>query len=541
MESPELAAPSAPSPQPEIRPPVGGEPPRGGPGSSGAQPPATPAASAQGAPQVLTRPIEVAAQAEVRLATSGAVHVEAVDPSIVDVREVEPGIIGIRGVRPGDTAIVVLTAGDVLVWSVHVTPAPILPSTPISGPGGVLDAFYQPLPNPAIAGPIAPACNDLGPGAAYRLPWTCAPFPGANWAALFERGDVQGAFAPGAWNLNVHPTGGIQVAAASYLPTPIEAFGSPPAWGIDTRAPWGTEVIYTPSGVDVLQHLRIPNGDVFGGMTYLGPLAGIQLSYRPVDLQVSTLASGGQVLAAGALGVRSGDVSVSYIWSPVGNGIIARLTQSPLDLAVAVGSSETDVGVAYTFSGGQSVQALWSSVGGFQVAYVAPLGEAVTRTTVVAGQPQVMAILEPTGGPQITTVPMGPGSLTLTPVLLWGRSSTAHLRMPLASPAAPEPPAPLAPAAPAGTLIVRACVNNRRDDTCAQSDPALLITVLVDGTPVTMSGTGVSVPAGSHRVAVPLEAVPPLLVPLKGLTCDLTIPAFGVGVCELPFRREGAP
>ncbi|HYM90778.1 MAG TPA: hypothetical protein VEW91_03985 [bacterium] len=475
------------------------------------------------------------------MATSGAVHVEAVDPSIVDVREVEPGIIGIRGVRPGDTAIVVLTAADVLVWPVHVTPAPILPSTPVAGPGGVLDALYQPLPNPAIAGLIEPVCDDLGPGAAFRPPWTCAQGPGANWAALFERGDVQGAFAAGSYNLDVHPRGGIQVVVASYLPTPLDPFGSPPTWGIDTRAPWGTEVIDSPVGVEVLQHFRIANGDVFGGMTYLGPLAGIQLSFRPVELQVSTLASGGQVLAAGALGLRAGDVSVSYIASPIGNGIIVRLTQSPLDLAVSVGSSETDVGVAYTFSGGQSVQGFWSSVNGFQVVYVAPLGEAVTRTTVVAGQPEFSATLEPTGGPQITTVPVGPGSLTLTPVLLWGRTSSAHLRMPLAGPAAPEPLAPLAPAAPAGTLIVRACVNSRRDDTCTQSDPALLITVLVDGTPVTMSGTGVSVPAGSHRVAVPLEAVPPLLVPLKGLTCDLTIPAFGVGVCELPFRREGAP
>lgn len=246
------------------------------------------------------------------------------------------------------------------------------------------------------------------------------------------------------------------------------------------------------------------------------------------------------MLAAGTLSVRSGNVTVSYIASPIGNGIIAHFTQNPLDLAVAFASTETDVGVAYNFSGGQSVQALWSSVGGFQVAFVAPLGGVATRTTIVAGQPQVSAILD-TSEPEVTTVPMGPGSLTLTPVLLWSHSYGAHMRFPLAGPPMPPLPAPLEPAPPAGTLIVRACVSSRGGDTCTPSDPSLLLTVLVDGTPVSMSGAGLSVPAGSHRVEVPLEAVPPLLVPLRGLTCDLVIPAFTVGVCELPFRREGAP
>ena len=189
----------------------------------------------------------------------------------------------------------------------------------------------------------------------------------------FQQGDVAGEFTSDTWRVALHPEDGIKVLVDSRLSTPLDQFSEAPPWGVGARAPWGTEVIITPLGVDVLQHMAIWQGDLVAGLTPLGPVAGMELPLGPVGVQVTALLSNGEVLAAGELAVRAGDFTISYTFDPASSGIAVRFPINPLNVAISFDSSGLQMGLVYGLRNGPIVVASWSSADSFQVAVVASL------------------------------------------------------------------------------------------------------------------------------------------------------------------------
>ena len=486
--------------------------------------------------------IQVTARSEVRIPEGRALHAEALDPSIVEAYLVSPGIVGIRGVRPGDTTVLIITASDVLTWPVHVNPVP----TPTNGPGPALAGWYQflylPPPLPVPGGPetVAALCRDAGLGTPSTFLAACSPSANSGIFDLtFQQGPVNADVAStGQFRLDAKPKGGYQFSASSLFQTPLVDFGVTPTYGGGIRTPWGLEALGTPLGAQVFQHIPAWHQDVFAGYTPLGPLAGVQIAAGPFSAHASALLEAGQVETAESVSVRAGDVSVSFYASPTSNGVIGRVTRRPLDFLVGDGSSGPQVGLGYALNGGQALQVLWSSASGFQISFTAPIGQTATSATVTPGQTQLNAtLLAP--GIEPAVVATGPATLQLTPTLPGTQSSVVRWTLPV--PAPPPPATPLGPSSSAGMLIIRTCLDTRGDATCGDADPQIIPTVLIDGTPVPIPGGGIPVSPGQHVVAVPPEVIPPLLVPVRGLTCDVTIAASGVGICDLPFRHAGNP
>ncbi len=471
----------------------------------------------------------------------GAVqHVEALDPSIADARLASLGVVSIRGIRPGDTSVLLVIADGIIAWPVHVTPAPTRTVDSRSDEAGWAEVMYQPHPPFAGAETLSMLCENPLPGMPSSLRVACdAPTASGTWAVSFQHGDTDGAVTPGGWHLHLQPQGGVHVSAASYFPTPLQDFGVAPTWGVDARTRGGFELIDTPQGVDLFQHVALWGTDASAGTTPLGPMVGVQLSEGAFAARGLALLTAGQVVTAGALTLRAGDTSFTYAAGPTGNALAGRLTRYPLDFTVSLTGVGPQVGLAYDMRNGQAVQASWSSANGFQLTLTAPLGEVGARTAVTPGAAQAVARYETSSTTPQATVPVGPGSLALTESLPAGRAPFVQVTWPLPRPlpaAAPAPPASV----PSATLIVRACVSTRGDGVCTPSDPPVLVTVLVDGKRVATEGVGIPVPPGQHVVTIPEDAVPPLLVPVHGLTCDLTIPDFSVGICEVLFQPPWA-
>jgi len=187
-----------------------------------------------------------------------------------------------------------------------------------------------------------------------------------TFAQASERGNVSGEFSPGTWRLDVHPSGGIHITAASALPTPLQEFGVAPDGGVDVRIPGGLEVISTSLGVYVFQHVTVSPAEAFAGITPVGPLASLQFSDDAASARITALLSDGQVLTAAALTLRAGDVSVAYVTGPGGSSLSGHLINGPVDFTLSLSGSEPQLSLLYTLRGGQIARVSWSA-NGFQV------------------------------------------------------------------------------------------------------------------------------------------------------------------------------
>ena len=78
-------------------------------------------------------------------------------------------------------------------------------------------------------------------------------------------------------------------------------------------------------------------------------------------------------------------------------------------------------------------------------------------------------------------------------------------------------------------------------ETCLPEDAPLALPILVDGASMALKAGEIPVSPGRHLVVVPPASVPQGLTPLRGLSCNLTVPVSTAGTCELPFRREIGP
>jgi len=311
------------------------------------------------------------------------------------------------------------------------------------------------------------------------------------------------------------------VLVASALQTPLQDFDIDPSWGIQVTTPGGLQIIDTSLGVQILQYIDLSFGQLFAGITPQGPMSGLQFQGDTVSGNISALMSSGQIQAVGDVTVQAGDFNFT-----------AALTISDLQL-----------GVAYTIRNGSTVQLSWSNRGGVSIAYMIPSGPTVQLSLSNDNSFQI-ALTMPLGlGIQPTAVtPLGGPTLSFTPPSPFTTSaSSMHFRWPLPALAPPSIPAASVLPPASATVVIRFCVDSNGDGACRQAESHPPLQVLVDGQPTTTTGGRISVSPGHHTITVPLELIPSRLVPLRDLTCDLTIPASTVGFCDLPVRSSGTP
>lgn len=409
---------------------------------------------------------------------------------------------------------------------------------------GSMEITYDPSP-PSVASPALGGLCD-----ARLLAFTPPPFLVAcgasttlltgDWSASFEYGKVEGSLDSSDWHVRVDIGSGFHVFVGSAVPDLLDEFGINQIRGTTGPARTGLQSIGTSASAQVLKNAitpteqffagitsRGPAWGYFAGMTPDGPAGGVMLTSGQFGAQLTATTPGGQVQLAGALTFQTGDFSLGYTWGTDGSGLIGRFKRDPFDVAIALIGSDVAVGFSYTPDAGPTVQASWSGTNGLEIAAVASYKISLGATGLV---------LEPVD--RAVTLPLGKGTLVLTPASPPDGPSppSVNFERPLQAPPA-SPPAP----ASGATLIVRACVATEGKTACGREDSPLGLQVLVDGRSVTPAAQGIPVAPGLHVVTVPSTAVPPRLVPLRGLRCDLAIPAASVGTCELPFRWVGTP
>lgn len=414
---------------------------------------------------------------------------------------------------------------------------------------GSMEITYDPSP-PSVAAPtLALFCEK-------RLPGTPPPFlvacdtlndgTAGSWGVSFQYSTLEGALASDQWNLSVDIGSGLHVVVASALPDLLDEFGINQIRNSNLQTHQGLQSIGTSASQQVLKDSITPTGQFFAGITSrgsaggyfagitsLGPAAGFEITSGQFGGQVTAIAAGGQVQLGGTLLYQAGDLGFGYTWGTDGSGLIARWTRDPFDLAIALVSSDVQIGLSYTPHGGPTLQASWSGAKGFELALVAEfkisLGPASHGPVLEGSEPSV-------------ELPLGRGNLVLTSASPSTGPSPPSVDFQWSMPAPAQPASPPVPAAFGAKLIVRGCVVTEGKDACGPGDSMLPLKVLVDGTLTISTGEEIPISPGRHQVRVPAEAVPPLLVPVRGLKCDLTIPDLASGICDLPFRQgSGSP
>ena len=418
------------------------------------------------------------------------------------------------------------------------------PASPGDSPSthaGSMEITYDASP-PSVAPPALGALCDA------RLPATPPPILVAcgalntamtgNWAVSFQYGTLEGSLNSDDWHVGVDIGSGFHVVVGGALPDLLDEFGIDQIRGTSGPAREGLRMIGTSASLQVLKEATTPIAQFFAGITYQGPAAGyfagmtsqgpaggVMFTSGQFGGQVTATTADGQVQLAGALSYRAGDFRLGYTWGTDGSGLIGRFKRDPFDFAIQIGS-DIAVGLSYTPEGGPTVQASWSGTNGLEIALAASFKISFGPTGLT---------LEPFN-PSVT-LPLGRGTLVLTPASPSDGPSPPSVDFELSLPAPASPPDPTSGA----MLIVRTCVVTEREAACGPEDSSLVLQVFVDGTPARSAAKGIPVSPGHHVVTVPSEAVPQLLVSLSGLRCDLTIPTSAVGTCELLFRQVGTP
>lgn len=354
-------------------------------------------------------------------------------------------------------------------------------------------------PGPPPGGPqLAPVCGEYHAALPTTVLPTCLPsttWASGTWGLAFQYGALEGGFAGNNnWHLSVNTPSGMRISTAVALQTPLQDFGALPLWGIGVRTQGGLEVIETSLGVQVVQHVDIPGGEFFAGNTPEGRVGGVQFTVGSLTGNVTALLADGQVQTVGTLSLNGGDVGLT-------------ISQDPMSL---------QFGISYAMPNGPTFQAFWSSMVGFQIGLMMRLDESPI------------------------TASLGSASLAIdVPPAPDGSLPSARFRWSLPEAAGVLAQATPTPSSSPTLLVVRACVDAQRTGTCGQAEPLLRLRFLMDGEPMIATNVVITIAPGHHIVTVPVEAAPPHLVPLRGLTCDLTVPASSVAVCDLPFGLPG--
>ncbi len=304
-------------------------------------------------------------------------------------------------------------------------------------------------------GTLPVVCGTAPPDAAASRFAACSAFVASSlgdWAFSFQSKAWNGAVDSDGWRLNalLHD---VTVAAASDLSTPLDPFmgaatsgvsrqvtsdlgisttsiwgrsisgtetSETPTWGISVRTPSGLEMIGTSAGVQAYQHVTIASADLFTGITPLGPLVGAEATFGALSISAAALDFDGQFQGAATISLQMGDLRLSYVTGPAGSGIVGLFNAEPFNIGFSVDSSDFGFTLAYALGDGQTLQASGSGLNGFQVAFVASIGP---------------------GSP--VTVPLGAGSLSLTPPQPGSGAPAFRLQWPLpAATPTSRPPLP---------------------------------------------------------------------------------------------------
>jgi hypothetical protein len=409
-----------------------------------------------------------------------------------------------------------------------------------------IEVTYDPSP-PSVASPVLSLfCDSHLPATPSSFLLACDTVRAGtgSWGLSFQYDALGGELYSDSWNLSVDIGSGFQVVVASELPNLLDQFGVNQIRNTNTQARQGLQAIGKSASLEVLKDAIAPTTGFFAGITSQGPASayllgitsqglagGYEITSGQFGAQVTAIAAAGQVQIAGSLIFQTGDLGFGYSWSTDGGALIGRFKRDPFDLTIALASSDVQVGLSYAPENGPTVQASWSGSKGFEIAIAASFKLSL-------GEGGHGPILEPFDSGSSMELPLGPANLVLSPPSPSDGPSSPSIdfKWPLPGPAQPVKPSTPSPGAGA-TLVVRTCVVAEGVDTCRPEDAILPLKILVDGTSMTLKVGEIPVSPGRHLVVVPAEAVPQGLTPLRGLNCDLTIPASTVGTCELPFRR----
>lgn len=471
------------------------------------------------------------------------IHLESADPSIVELSQVSPGLAVVRGVRPGRTALLMLTPDALLLRPVVVR------SALLAGGGG-------------------------GAGSA-ALTLTYMPTSSALQAELHGDGlDV--LVAPGGWTAQAR-VGSWLLGAGSALPTPLLPFGAPEGSGITGRSADGYEVAVTHATVEVGKHLAVPHGDLLVAGTTMGPLLAVHTTWAPVTVDMAALAStSGGVQAAGALSTTLGPATVGYTISPKGGGVQVQYRTGSTVLGFGAGPSGSQVGVTSGLAGGSGISAWWDLRNTYQLTVTTPPihGSTPVSVTVTPNSVFLLATIGPAPSP-LAAAPLGQGVLTLIPSAAapWARpvppplpgmitvsSAFPAVLAGMALPADPAVPSQVqmhlpvsvsptaSPSVPSdqrllpertALLVVQACLVPPSRGTCEASDPAVPVTITLDGVPMPLTDAAIPVSPEDHEVRIDPANVPPLLTPSGPLSCRVHPTLETPSSCTFAFHRPG--
>ena len=197
-----------------------------------------------------------------------------------------------------------------------------------------------------------------------------------TWGQTLDFGSAKFTATAYEWRLSTQTRNGLQFSAGYPMATPLQWFGVEANGGVGMRTPGGLEVVGSTRGIQLYQYFTTPWGQLFGGITPQGPIAGGVFRTGNVTAIVGTLLSEGQPKVAGGIGLRMGDFSLDYLDTTSDRAIGLRFSRAPLDISLArsSNSAETQLRLSYTpTSGGPTILGLWSSKTGLNLLIVGSL------------------------------------------------------------------------------------------------------------------------------------------------------------------------
>ncbi|MGH2374943.1 MAG: hypothetical protein ACRDIC_15950 [bacterium] len=207
--------------------------------------------------------------------------------------------------------------------------------------------------------------------------WEMLVFPTLGaWGQTLDMGRTRFTASAYEWRLSTQTQSGLQFSTGYPLATPLQWFGVEANGGVAMRTPGGLEVVGSTRGIQLYQYFTTPLGQLFGGITPQGPIAGGVFRTGNVTAIVGTLLSEGQPKVAGAIGLRLGDFSLDYMDTTTDRAIGVRFSRAPLDISFARSSNSTEAQLRLSYtptSGGPTILGLWSSKTGLNLLIVGSL------------------------------------------------------------------------------------------------------------------------------------------------------------------------
>lgn len=195
----------------------------------------------------------------------------------------------------------------------------------------------------------------------------------ASWGQTLDMGSTKFGVGQNAWWLTHQTSNGLQFSTGYPLATPLQWFGVEANGGVAMRTPGGLEIVGSTRGIQVFQYFTTSFGQVFGGITPNGPIAGAVYRTGNLTAIVGTLLSEDQPRVAGGIGLKFGDFNLDYLDTTSDRAVGIRFSRAPLDISFArsSNSAESQLRLAYTpTSGGPTILGLWSSKTGLNVLIV---------------------------------------------------------------------------------------------------------------------------------------------------------------------------